>query len=302
MAPLRLGTSSDAPARIAAIWVERLTSGEVSEAEIAEFKAWLAADPANRKAYERSRAVYTELGRTRLRHRRPVLRLVGGGALAAGVAAALLLVFPSADHATATGEMAQFALPDGTRVWLDSDSAIDVAFDDDRRTITLREGRAAFAVAPDGRQFTVEAGDARVTDIGTEFSVDRLGPLAVEVSEGAVEIERSGERTRLNAGERASFRDGTALRSATGPDRLAWRERRIMLDRTSLARALAELDRHYPGRIVLVDSALANRRVSGSLLSDRIDDGLDSLARSQRLTITRLPWLRLVSAADQENR
>lgn len=302
MAPLNLGRSSDARARIAALWVERLTTGEASAAEIAEFKAWLTADPENRAAYDTARAIYAELGQSKLRNRRPVLRIAGGGALAASVAAAIFFTVNAADHATATGEISEFALADGTRVWLDSDSAIDVAIDGERRTITLKQGRAAFAVADDARPFAVKAGDATVTDIGTEFAVDRTNALTVEVDEGLVEVAHQNQHIRLKAGERGQFEGTAAIKSALGPDRLAWRERRITLDRTTLAEALGTLDRYYSGRIVLMDSGLGTAKVSGQLQSDRVDDGLDSLARSQHLTVTRLPWLRLIRSAGSENR
>ncbi|WEK45142.1 MAG: FecR domain-containing protein [Candidatus Andeanibacterium colombiense] len=294
-------------AATAAEWVERLTSGEPSPEDVARLRAWLAEDPEHRCAYEQARAVWTELPRTSLRkYRRAPLRLAAGTALAAGLAFALL--FPGFhDHATAAGEVRRLTLPDGTTAWLDSDSAIDLAFDDDHRTIRLARGRVALAAAHgDARPLAVEAGDATITDVGTVFAVDRggdgavdgAGGLLVAVSEGLVDVAQGARTTRLAGGEAASFDGPSPHMRAVHTGEFAWRDGRIVLDQIPLDQALRELDRYYDGRIVLTDRSIGGRLVSGTLFPGRAEEGVDTLARSQGLKVTHLPWLILVRAAD----
>lgn len=285
--------SSD-PVEIAAGWVERLTAGDASDRDIAELRAWVAADPLNRQAYEAARAAWTALPVTRLRRRN--LRFVPwGGALAAAVAAAVIFLPISHDYQTRRGQVSEMRLPDGTVAWLDGNSAIDVDMGSDRREVTVARGRVAFKVAKDARPFSVAAADATVTDIGTEFSVDRDGALHVAVREGEVEVAKDGERTRLKAGEGAKFDEAGVQRLSVAADRFAWRSGRIVLDAVPLRQALQELDRYYPGTIELADASLASRRVSGTLFIGNPREGLETIARSQHLKLSRFLWITRVS-------
>ncbi len=190
-------------------------------------------------------------------------------------------------------------MPDGSTAWLDSDSAIDLAFDERGRTVRLVRGRVAVDVAKEaGRPFAVQAGDATITDVGTVFSVDRVGGLAVSVAQGLVDVARDGRVTRLEAGEAGSFVGPSPRLRPLATGELAWRDGRILLDDVSLSRALAELDRYYSGRIVLLDGDLASRKVSGTLFAGRAEEGIAAVARSEGLSVIRLPWLILIGRAE----
>lgn len=284
------------PAALAAHWVERLTSGEASGEEIKRLRDWLDEDPENRRSYERARAIWTGLSETKLaRIRRPRLELAGGTALAASLALAFVLSTPVHDHSTSVGEVQRLVLPDGSTVWLDSKSAIDVAFGEKRRTIRLAQGRLAIdAVKDAGRPLAIEADNATITDIGTVFSVDVSRGLNVAVAQGLVSVAQGGRKTRIGAGRAASF-DGPSPRvRSTKTGELAWRNGRIVLDQLPLDQALAELNRYYSGGIILGDRSLGSRKVSGTLFADRAEQGVEALAASQGLRVTRLPWLMIV--------
>jgi transmembrane sensor len=96
-------------------------------------------------------------------------------------------------------------LDDGTRVYLDVASIIDVRFDTTRRTVTLVQGRALFDAAHDAvRPFVVTVGSDRVTALGTLFQVDRSpSELVVTLAQGSVSVtnQTSDETIRLSPGE-----------------------------------------------------------------------------------------------------
>lgn len=287
--------------KTAAAWVDRLTSGSApTRTDIAQLRTWLAADPAHRAAYERARAIWVELARTDLAHpeRRRLPRLAGL-AMAASIALACWLAWPAPDVATREGQIRHVRLADGTGVWLDSASAVDIRLDETSRTVRLLKGRAAFDIARDSRPFEVVAGDARITDIGTYFSVDRFDGLAIAVRSGAVNVAKNGRHTALTAGKSVLFASGEARPRSVGPDSFAWQDHRLVLDNARLDEALAALDRYYPGRIVLVSSEVGANRVSGTLRVDRPEIALQTLLRSQHLQVTRWPWLTLVSHDDR---
>ncbi len=96
----------------------------------------------------------------------------------------------AATLATQLGELRKVALPDGSIVQLNTDSAVDVQFSASARQLRLVRGEAYFIVAKNPlRPFTVRAGGVDVRAIGTVFNV-RLRSEAVEVlvTEGKVTV------------------------------------------------------------------------------------------------------------------
>src|SRR5690606_33586604 len=99
----------------------------------------------------------------------------------------------AADYRTALGERRDIRLADGTRVTLNTRTAIDVRFDSRQRTIILREGEILVQTAPDTayprRPFKVQSIEGGMEALGTRFSVrEDGGRTHLAVLEGAVRI------------------------------------------------------------------------------------------------------------------
>lgn len=270
-------------------WFLRLRSAPDDRRLRRAFEAWLAGDPARAAAFRRVERAWELTGEVPAAHadrwmgpaananRRPTRRrvLAIAGAAAASVAA---LAAPSAwvrvraDHRTAVGERGPVTLSDGTRVDLDTGTALSVDFTPARRAVALLEGRAFFAVAPDtARPFTVAAGPVTVTAVGTGFDV-RLDPdqVAVSVTEGMVSVSTgvvaAQHAERIAAGERLAIDVArrTAVRAAIDPlTATDWRRGLLSVDGASVRSVVDELRRYHPGAILLRDEALAGRRVTG---------------------------------------
>jgi transmembrane sensor len=93
-------------------------------------------------------------------------------------------------YITAIGEVQEQQLVDGSVLQLNTDSQVQVSFNQGMRKIRLLKGEAHFEVAPDKQwPFQVYAGNGMVKAVGTAFSV-RLNPeqVNVVVSEGVVDI------------------------------------------------------------------------------------------------------------------
>lgn len=306
MTPLeRDDTSRAGSTEAAAGWVVRLLDNSSDLSQRAAFQAWLAADTRHRAAFEAARAAYADVDRAwhfkRPRRSPGVMAKAAwsmGAAMAAGLAVVLLapeVGLASADHRTRTGDVQQLTLDDGSRLWLDTDSAVDVRFADSERSVALLRGRLFVEVAEgDARPFAVLAEGAVIRDIGTAFSVDRRGQgFAVAVSDGIVDISREGQTTRLTAGQAKAFdAEDNRLRAASPADN-AWTERRIVLDRIPLREAVARIDLYQPGHLVWKADGGA-QPVSGVLDLNRLDEGLDTLAADNGLRLVRLPGVTLV--------
>ncbi len=91
---------------------------------------------------------------------------------------------------TKMGENLKHIMSDGSTLWLNSKTKIQVNYSDTFRRIKLLEGEAHFEVAKDAtRPFEVYADDRLVRAIGTAFSVHKLkNSIEVLVTEGTVEL------------------------------------------------------------------------------------------------------------------
>ncbi|HET9483043.1 MAG TPA: FecR domain-containing protein, partial [Xanthomonadales bacterium] len=294
----------------AAAWHARLRADDAAAPDHAGFAAWLAADPRHRLAYadvcaaayalESAGVAPPAVSRREARPRRGAW-----SSALAGSAFALLAAFGlwhgaapwqnvTSDAFTVSGEQRRVTLPDGSRMLLDGDSAVDIAFAGATRTIVLKRGAAFFEVEPDAaRPFVVRAGDASATALGTRYAVERLdGGVVVAVEEGIVEVRSDtapGTARRLAAGDSVSLPLGGAPGEVVRDDAaLAWTDARLVFSATPLPHALARIDRHVAGRIVRMGDAAADARVTAAIPAADAEGGLAAIAREQGLTLRRL--------------
>jgi len=199
--------------------------------------------------------------------------LAGLGAVTSGaVAIPEAIVWASADHITPKGKTEQITLADGTRTMLGPQSAIALQFTSSLRRVELIRGMAYFDVAAAPNQpFLVSAGRLTVTATGTAFDISNdAGFINIAVAEGAVETRAGAglarEALRLDAGEWLSFDDARIAydRGSRDVDQIAtWRKGLIIADREPIVALVAKIARWHPGRIVFLDPAVGEQRISG---------------------------------------
>ncbi|MGQ7815897.1 FecR domain-containing protein [Metapseudomonas furukawaii] len=211
--------------------------------------------------------------RTGLR-RRQALKLLSGAALGGSALWLTRDLAPwerlTADLATATGERRSQALADGSRLLLNTDSAVDLRFDGRQRLIRLRRGE----ILVDG-----SAGPLRVmTDHGLLEARDarfvlRQGRASSRVSvlEGQVRLgSASGlHRQQADAGQSLDLlQDGIRPLTRLDQEPGAWAEGLIVTRDMRLADFLAEVARYRHGRLACSEP-VADPRLSGVY---RLDD------------------------------
>lgn len=295
----------------AALWAARLDGSDLSAADRAALDAWLASDPSRRallSSYCQFSADLEQLLPTVTGMREqaaeippalvnarpsPWLRrsLLAGAALTAAAAFALLFLRPDRTEtpgriATAVAQRQQLTLPDGSRVELNAQSALVVAFGPTERRLRLASGQAFFTVTRDAaRPFFVEtpAGSVRVT--GTEFDVrtEAGALLEVTVAGGSVAVrpgDTAPESFALAAGGRlSSGPEGVAIRALSADEldqAFAWRRGQVVFAGTPLRDALARFAR-YHGRDLTVSADAANLRLGGRYALDDLDGFFSAL-------------------------
>ncbi|ACM39966.1 MULTISPECIES: FecR family protein [Rhizobium/Agrobacterium group] len=296
--------------REAADWLLRNGDPNQSPDDRALFETWLKRDPENCRTYSAAEFVMGDAGRAiqsdpgladiDMRPRnmaKPIIATLLVAALATGA----FFAFDGplrmqADMIAGTDETPIRTLEDGSIVQLNASSAIAVDFTGGHRVIRLLRGQAFFQVAhaPD-RPFTVVAGETKVIALGTAFDV-RYGKedTEVTVTENAVQLERDGKQAaslRVNEGEQAIYdyaRKTTAVTPVDGLVALAWRRGQIAVDNAPLSYVVEEMNRHFRGRIIIAGSALARRRVSGTIKVADTKDALAFVKKALGLEATRL--------------
>jgi len=285
------------PDEVAAYFVARRAEG-LTEQEEELFSDWLASDPGSAAAVRRADRAWdvfaggadNEILAAMRTHAlavpvRPKTRWTRNIAAAAAV---LLVAFvgtmtlrnaggpagnPAAQpvsYVSAHGEVKTIALPDGSRMILDSDSKAVGRFGEGARAVELVEGRAFFEVKKGlDHQFSVNADGMRIVALGTKFEVDATAKeLEVTLLEGRVAVEprkAGGKRHVLMPGQRFVETPGGGFVEASAQDAMSpgWSRGLIELDDRPLGEAISEMNRYSREQVIIRDPGVASLRVSG---------------------------------------
>jgi transmembrane sensor len=309
----------------AAIWYARLrepaNNSAAAAARQADFEGWLNADPRHRRAFEETQRLWNKLDApvtqvmtqdpasvpTTRRHRCPARRrlprpLLMAACLTIVIAAGLVyqgdfLLWLNSDYSTAIGQRMPLRLNDGSRVTLNTDSAIAVDMTAKHRHIRLLQGEAWFNVTPDSkRPLLVETATGQAHVTGTSFGVRLRGDTTV-VSLAAGSVTLSAHNGPDQTASLALHPGQQARLSAAGvsaPSQFnktavtAWLRGQIVFFNTPLRAVIAELNRYRRGYIVIANGKLETLKISGVFATDDPNAALAAIAATLPVRIIRL--------------
>lgn len=302
------GAVPAAVARRAVEWMVELQADVVADEVRFEWERWRAADPDHERAWQRIEAVNDRLRALGAPHAASAALLAprGSGRRRQAVKALAVTLFAggtawlaheqtpwrswTADERTAVGARRALALRDGTRVALNTGSALDVHYGPGERRLRMAAGEILVTTARDAAQrpFIVDTRHGSVQALGTRFAV-RLHDAATQVSvfAGAVELSpRGGAGSRvLHAGQQAWFGDETiAPVQAVDEDSVAWIDGYLIARSQRLRDFLRELGR-YSAFALDCAPAVADLLVSGSYRLDDVRRVLDTVAATLGLEV-----------------
>jgi transmembrane sensor len=303
------------PARLAeaSVWIARLHGDSRGRAIEEGFRRWLLEHPDNVRAFEITTEVWEESVNLRRflvvprSERKPVRSW--WRPLAAAVSCAMILVIAGLvwlEHrgviSTDVGEQRHLVLDDGTRVFLNTDTRIEVSYDERERRVELRRGEALFNVAKRSDwPFVVVVGDRQVRALGTSFVVRKdADRMAVTLVEGSVLVtplpiaidsrppkiieapavtpqSSSGQAPSLSAsvpsdhaiklapGQRLTISNDAPIKLDEPPVErtTAWRRGQVILDDTPLYAAAAEMNRYNQTKLVVEDPEAGALLING---------------------------------------
>jgi transmembrane sensor len=272
----------------AAIWIARLHDEQRGPDLEAEFHAWLGESEQHRRAFNRMTHVWERAGEIRMRARSDISHTRKGRhsrftPWAASLAATVVLAVFAAVYywrdsalVTGVGQQQVRLLRDGTRVVLNTDTRIEVNYDERARRVRLVRGEAWFDVSKHPTwPFLVSVGDQEIRALGTSFIVrhDNIQKLSVTLLEGRISIApiasndeaRSQAPQILASGQRIII----SPRQAPVVDRpelshvTAWERGRVEFEETPLEDATNEMNRYSTTHLTIADAEVAQLRIGG---------------------------------------
>lgn len=270
----------------------RYLAGESSPAEAAGIEAWAASDPRHAEALGAARRAWGAVrahdappdaeaawqalaGRIQPGERRRRRVALWAGGLVAAAALATLLALPAlrgrhpapgaqAEFRTGPSQVLTVRLADGSVVRLAPLTRLRATVAATRQA--WLEGTAFFAIARDGRPFTVHtaAGDARV--LGTRFELQaEQRRVRLVVLEGRVALTAAAGGEVVSAGEMSVAEAGRAPSPPHAADVAGlngWMEGVLIFQATPLAAAAREIERQYGVPVRLSEPELGQRTVN----------------------------------------
>ncbi|WP_050465309.1 FecR domain-containing protein [Herbaspirillum autotrophicum] len=305
----------------AAEWLMLLNASNTTDEQRRACRHWQNACPEHARAWARAELLMNKLGGLPPSLAMPVLERPSAASRRRAVLklASVLAALPAAwlgwrvagqqgwraEHRTATGERRQITLADGSTIFLNTGTAIDIAYDATERLIRLRSGEIVVTTAHDtaaaARPFYVETAEGRMQALGTRFSVRQDdGRTRLAVFESAVRIEPrkmpASHFHILQAGQKTGF-SAFAIDAITASERSdeAWTGGVLLVDKMPLAEFAGELTRYRRG-FIHCDPAVAGLLVSGTFPLDDPDRILTMLVSTYPVrAVTRFNgyWLTL---------
>lgn len=305
----------------AANWHMRLSHG-LTETERRGFERWIA-EPGNAREFHAQRAILDVMTELKGRPCADVLSSIGDAEakpalslswpMSAALTAAVVLTvavgwltlrsegYVPQTYRTATGQMRDIVLPDGSLVGLNTQTELEWVGTPHDRRVRLIRGEAYFQVVHDpSRPFRILLAHSQVQVLGTRFDVYQManGDVRVSVLSGVVAVEGLDNgpglvpawSRRLTSGQQIEYSPVglvADVHSIVAPKVIRWRQGMLESQGEPLSDFVSDLSRYTTERIVIADPRAATQKVGGAFSIRNIDDTLDRLTRIAPVTVTR---------------
>ncbi|MGP1615997.1 MAG: FecR family protein, partial [Pollutimonas bauzanensis] len=282
-------------------WVRRLSSGRATKADARRLEQWCARSPSHQTAFERARQEWQAIGplaqtyRSLYRESAPVAVkspgrrwFMGAGLTAMGALTVVAAVRPplglwpswselGADYRTGTGEQRQVALSEHIDLTLNTQTSLAVESHGAAQRIRLIAGEAVIQRKAGAPPVEVLTGKARIVSGLGSIEVRRDDDrYCIRCIQGDAQLHHPSHTMALQAGEQVWY--GPSEIEAISPVDLtrvsAWREGVVAFLDTPVAQAIVEINRYRPGRVVVMNEALAQRRLNGYFQIAALDEAI----------------------------
>ena len=293
----------------------------LNELEKQELKHWLESNQEHQKAYNRMKLVH-QMAKSISKENAQILseqahkearkiRFLEKTRYFSSAAAILLIVCFSAfkiydnnfavqyskTFQTDKINLANQQLPDGSNIFIDAKTNLNIEFYKGKREVTLKDGRVMFEVAKDeNRVFIIKSGDINIEVVGTKFEVIRKKDITtVNVEEGIVKtyfssyfFDKQNEKllTKENSITYSNFQGNINNQEKINPEKIAlWRENLISLNKVSLKDAFDEFSKYNDISTSFSSKEVENYLITAEFSSTQLEIFLKTISKIYPLKI-----------------
>jgi transmembrane sensor len=293
-------------------WIALAVSGKATKADLQAMAHW----GAQCQAHADALAFATKLRKLGRSHQypgsqqfppslleRPMTRrfaLAGGAAAAVGYAMMRppLNLWPSAaelasDYRTDTGEHRSVALANGLSMELNTRTSVALRSQQNRPGIHLIAGEIAVtAKLPSSQIFVAFAGGGNVSARNASFNLRTTDDgFQATCLDGTIRVANDVNQLDLRHGETVVLTENTIGKPIASDTNVveAWRHGQLIFYDARLSEIVAEINRYRPGRIVIANAKLADRRFNSTFRIAYTQNVVADLQRLAGASVTRLP-------------
>ena len=187
-----------------------------------------------------------------------------------------------------SGQMAEVNLPDGSHVWLNSESKLSFSdnFLDKTRNVTLK-GEALFKVRKGERPFVVSTKFGEVRVKGTTFNVCAFENSTFQTTlvEGSVTYKNTElkKEVSLSPGQQIilSENEGIQVHEVKTNLYTSWKDGLIIFEKESLRDVMRKLERHFGIRIEMNDNSLSDIRFTGKIENESLGEVMEYINKTK---------------------
>lgn len=186
-----------------------------------------------------------------------------------------------------------FTLPDGTKVWLNSDSELTFPMDfiGDTRKVSVK-GEVYFEVKPDKEHpFIVSAKEVEIEVLGTKFNVSAYGEdaqVVTTLTHGAVNVGLGEASAKLQPGEQAvvNLEHGKIIKKQVETDMyVSWINGVFEYENMTLEDIVVQLSRWYDVDFIFSAPEFKERRFTGVVRKyDLLNDVLKIIEKTTNVS------------------
>lgn len=312
---------------IAVDWYLCLNSADATEEERRSFQTWRNENPEHALAFSRVETlwgkfdpVHSDAAKAGLksalktgtnikqiaRHAKtPMLGLLLSALLYGSLQSTPVLIW-MADNKTSIGEQKTITLDDGSVIKLNTDTAIDLDFNDMQRIVILRKGEILVTVSKDkSRPFIIATQHGTAKALGTKYNV-RLENNGTQVAVVESSVETCNNPTLLGtnlfsykektcvtliAGQATEFNneDLGKVNAIDTESIVGWASGSLAIDNQPLPTVLKELQRYSKSTLRYNDAELNRLHVSGVIPLHDIRQSLGVLSTRLPIQVNELP-------------
>lgn len=197
---------------------------------------------------------------------------------------------PMITRSNPAGQKSVIDLPDGTKIYLNSESEIEFPkeFSADIRLVSLK-GEAFFEVQKENRPFLIESGTVKIHVLGTSFNVRQITnePLYVALVTGKVRVNAAnGDQVSLSPDEMLVMERGGGFYK-TGFDAMditGWKDNYLVFKSTKFSDVIEKLENWYGVKIAVKGLIDPKWTYSGVYKDEMLENVLRGICMTSGMT------------------